>query len=263
MPTSASVMPSIDPQPVDFIHKENIDELIASIRHIHGILSQSGLMRPYLRYFVRRYIAVFVLADQPSIYPTDDHVSKWIEQNSTSHNDLSLQDARFKLAVQPACLYWARKQWGHLLGSLYLSQKSDLDQASCLLLRVKDKSLVTELFYRIKNQESTFRSISFEFGEGPEARQGGLISLTPLSKMPFGLAKVIPTLNKDVLSGPYRHGNFYSLIQLIEFRPCELDSSTEDFLLSHQLASWTENAVNYLYQCVLDAQPSDHPLPRP
>ena len=149
-----------------------------------------------------------------------------------------MDDVRFKLAVQPACLLWARQQWNHLLSSLFLSQKTDLDQARCLLLRVKDKELITELYYRIKNQESSFRSISFEFGEGPEARQGGLISLTPLSKLPFGLAQVIPTLNIDELAGPYRHGSFYSVIQLKEFRPCELDSAAEDYLLSHQLACW-------------------------
>ena len=79
--------------------------------------------------------------------------------------------------------------------------------------------------------------------------------------MPFGLAKVIPTLNVDVLAGPFRHGNFYSLIQLNEFRPCELDSAAEDYLLSQQLASWTESTVNYLNKCIIDAHSTSSPLP--
>ena len=86
-----------------------------------------------------------------------------------------------------------------------------------------------------------------------------MISLTPLSKLPFGLAQVIPTLNIDELAGPYRHGSFYSVIQLKEFRPCELDSAAEDYLLSHQLASWTESTVNYLNQCIVDAQSTVNP----
>ena len=136
-----------------------------------------------------------------------------------------------------------------------MSKKAELDKASCLLLRVKDKDLITELYYRIKNNESTFRSVSYEFGEGPESQQGGLISLTPLSKLPFGLSKVIPTLTIDTLNGPYRHGSYYSIIQLKEFCPCELDRSVEDYLLSQQLALWIENAVDYVLKCAIPAQP--------
>ena len=51
----------VDPNPVDIIQKERIEELIQSVRFSRTILSQSGLMRAYLRYFVRRHLALTVL----------------------------------------------------------------------------------------------------------------------------------------------------------------------------------------------------------
>lgn len=255
MPSSSPPIAPVDPNPIEIISAEHVDELLATIRESYLTLSQSGLLRPFVRYFLRRTLAISVLSTKPSLYPSDEVITKWINDNKSNHNSLSDRDLRLKLAVQPACSYWARQQWGHLVNSLYLSKKSELDQASCLLLRVKNKDLIKELFYRIKNGESTFRSISFEYGEGPESSKGGLIPLTPLSKLPFGLSPLIPNLNVDVLNGPYRHGSYYSVIQLKEFRPCELDSSVEDYLLSQQLALWIENAVDYLLKCIVDAQP--------
>ena len=254
MPTSSPPMAHVNPNPVEIIGEEQVDELLVSVRDSYSTLTQSGLLRPYVRYFIRRLLALSVLSSEQSIYPSDEEISSWINKNNSNNGVLDFKDARLKLAVQPACSYWSRQQWGHLLGSLYLSKKSELDQASCLLLRVKDKDLITELYHRIKNREAEFRSISFEYGEGPEASKGGLISLTPLSKLPFGLAQLVPSLSIDVLNGPYRHGNYYSIIQLKEFRPCELDRPVEDYLLSQQLALWIENAVDYLLKCIVDAQ---------
>ena len=256
MTTSRPVLLPVDPNPVDVILEAHINDLIKRIGASRQTLAQSGLLRPYLRYCVKLHLATSVLSEHPNLYPSDEEVHKWTNDTNSMHHGLSFQDVKLKLAVQPACLSWARDQWHHLLGSLFLSKKGELDQASCLLLRVKDKDLITELYYRIKNGESSFRSISLEYGEGPEARDGGMIPLTPLSKLPFGLDKVIPTLNLDVLNGPYRHGSLYSIIMLKEFRPCELDGSVEDYLLSQQLASWIENAVDYLATCIDSAQPT-------
>ena len=62
----------VDPNPVDIIQKERIEELIQSVRFSRTILSQSGLMRAYLRYFVRRHLALTVLKDHPNLFPTDE-----------------------------------------------------------------------------------------------------------------------------------------------------------------------------------------------
>ena len=244
-----------DPNLAEFIGGQQVEALLADIRISYSTLFQSGLLRAYVRYYIKRLLALSVLSTETNLYPSDDDIVKWISDNSLENNPQIFSDVKIKLAISPACSFWARHQWGHLVGSLFLSKKSELDKASCLLLRVKDKDLITELYYRIKNGESNFRSLSFEYGEGPESSQGGLIPLTPLSKLPFGLASIIPTLSIDVLNGPYRHGSYYSVIQLKEFRACELDSSTEDYLLSQQLALWIENTVDYLLRCIMDAQP--------
>ena len=98
---------------------------------------------------------------------------------------------RAKLRVGPAAARWCKEQWGHRLDSLFLQTKNQLDRASCRLIRLRNKSLATELYHRIKAKEVSFAEAAREFGEGPEKHKDGLITLRPLGSMPFGLAPVL------------------------------------------------------------------------
>ena len=75
---------------------------------------------------------------------------------------------------------WSRDQWNHRLDSLFLKCKDQLDRASCRFLRVREKRIASELYYRIKAGETTFATAANEFSEGPERNSGGFIPLQPL-----------------------------------------------------------------------------------
>ena len=71
-------------------------------------------------------------------------------------------------------------------------------------------------FFTVSKIVSQLFAHIFEYGEGPESSKGGLI-LLHLIQTSIWSFKFNPTLNIDVLNGPYRHGSYYSVIQLRNF----------------------------------------------
>ena len=215
---------------------------------IRTLLIQAGLWRATLGYWVRWQAS---LEANWSIEEENECVNllleEWHKKNSGSNSEkIDKKILRDKIRVAPAVAQWSHEQWGPQLESLYLKTKSDLDKASCRLLRTKDKSIANELYFRIKARETSFEMASREFGEGPERRNGGLIPLQALGAMPFGLAPLLQQLKPGKVSQPLRLGKSYCLVELVEFQASKLDETTKKILLGEQLRLWIDSVVDVL-----------------
>ena len=138
------------------------------------------------------------------------------------------------------------EQWAHRLDSLFLKSKSQLDRASCRLIRVSNKHLANELYHRIKAGETSFESAARDFGEGAERHQGGLIPMQPLGMMPFGLAPVLEHLVPGQSNQPMRLGDGFCLVELLDFQVSQLNEATAEELLAVQLKLWVNSVVDVL-----------------
>ena len=76
------------------------------------------------------------------------------DENFSSLDETTLRN---KLRVVPAVAYWSKEQWEHQLDSLYLKVKNELDKAACRLIRIKNKSMANELYFRIKANETSLK----------------------------------------------------------------------------------------------------------
>ena len=239
--------PPAEPDPSHWLS----DTKLLLLEHHLGMcgptLRQAGLWRAALGYWVRWQ------ASLESVWPEDDEKvvmqqleEDWLAKNSLREACLDIDELRSKLRVTPAVQLWSRQQWGHRLDSLYLQSKSMLDRASCRLLRLSNKNLAQELYHRVKAGESTFEAVARQFGEGPEASQGGLIPLTYLGAMPYGLAPLLLRLEQGKLSNPLRLNDGFCLVQLECYNPTVLDVTTEELLLSEQLRLWIDSVVDRL-----------------
>jgi hypothetical protein len=188
--------------------------------------------------------AVWSKADEESLIAELER--QWLAKNSLQVAGLNLEELRAKLRVAPAVKRWSRQQWGHRLESLYLQRKSHLDRASCRLLRLRDKDLAHELYHRIKASEASFEQLAFQFGEGPERAQGGLLPLQTLERMPFGLAPLLESLKPGNVSLPLRLNEGFCLVQLECYQPSQFDEVTEELLLSEQLSLWIDIVVDHI-----------------
>ena len=247
--TSLATTPT-DPDPRHWLTKEKRSELLNQMSNARPLLQQGGLWRASLGYWVRWQ------ASLEAQWPENEEekclnrlVQEWQEANKDNDSKakrLSDEMLRTKLRVAPAIEQWSREQWSHRLDSIFLKSKHLLDQASCRILRVKEKELASELYYRIKAKETSFAQAARDFSEGKEKEMGGLIPLQPLRSMPFGLAPLLEQLEAGKISQPMRIGKGYCLVELLEFRPSRLDKAVEKLLLAEQLRLWIDSVVDVL-----------------
>ena len=247
--TSDSGAPT-EPNPRNWLTVERRNQIMGLIKSSRPLLIQAGLWRATLGYWVRWQASIEVKwpegEDEKNL---DELVEQWRKKNKEKEsNTVALSDTilRSKLRVNPAVENWSKAQWGHRLDSLYLQKKNKLDKASCRILRVKEKRIASELYFRIKSGETTFASAASQFSEGEEKYSGGLIPLRPLQSMPFGLAPLLQQLETNKVCQPVRLGKGYCLVELLEFHPSRLDEKVERLLLAEQMQLWIDAVVDVL-----------------
>jgi len=241
-------VPPTEPDPSHWLSDTKLLLLERHLGTCGPTLRQAGLWRAALGYWVRWQ------ASLEAVWPEDDERAvmqqleqDWFAKNSLNEACLDIEELRSKLRVAPAVQLWSRQQWGHRLDSLYLQCKSMLDRASCRLLRLSNKNLAQELYHRVKAGETSFEHVACQFGEGPEASQGGLIPLMFVGAMPYGLAPLLQRLEQGKLSNPLRLKDGFCLVQLECYQSTVLDIATEELLLSEQLRLWIDSIVDRLY----------------
>ena len=128
-------------------------------------------------------------------------------------------------------LLWCEQNLEAKLNSHYLERKSQLDQVSYSLLRVKDQHLANELHLRIKEGEASFEEIASEYSEGPERQQGGRLGPVPLSQPHPMLAKLLQVSTPGQLWPPKQLENWWIVVRLEELHCTELTDSLKQRLL--------------------------------
>ncbi len=203
----------LDPAPEEWLSTARIANLRSELGDAVSLISQAGVLRSVLSYWIRR------------------------ELGETEDN-------------QSASISWARSQWGHRLNGLFLQRKDWLDQASCRLLRVTQQGLALELYHRLLNEEATFVQLSQQFGVGPERFHGGLYKLQTLNNLPGGLGQLLRKLEPGELTKPMRMGEQFGIIQLTDFVPAMHGEASSLKLLELELQRWVDGMSSYLESLV-------------
>ena len=232
----------LDPDPTEWLSPSRLEQLKGDLLSARSSLAMAGLLPRAVNHWLRQQLAAEAPWSTESRQGViDARESKWRESVDIDALGLLDNEVPLKLAIAPGCQCWAEAHWGHRLESLFLQRKSDLDKASCRLLRVRDKGLALELFHRIKAGEDSFSALARRFSEGPEKAKDGLIPLQSLASLPFGLDKVLPKLEPGELMPPSRLGKYVAIVQLEVFKSACFDESTRNRLLAAELDRWLES----------------------
>ena len=147
------------------------------------------------------------------------------------HQGLSSEQWKQYVVRRSCWLLWCEQNLKDKLNSHYLKRKSQLDQVSYSLLRVKDEHLAKELHLRIKEGEANFEEIALEYAEGPERRKRGLIGPVPLSQPHPILAKLLRVSTPGQLWPPKQLEKWWIVVRLEELHCTELTDSLKQRLL--------------------------------
>ena len=152
-------------------------------------------------------------------------LQRWQQQEGLS----SEQWQQF-VARRGCWLLWCQQNLKDKLNSQYLERKSQLDEVSYSLLRVKDHHLANELHLRIKEGEASFEDIAAEYSEGRERQQKGRVGPVPLSHPHQKLAKMLQVSTPGQLWPPKQLENWWIVVRLEELHCTELTDSLKQRL---------------------------------
>ncbi len=233
-----------EPDPKEWIRSKTEDITLQNLLLTRDFLKDAGLWTSSLSYWIRLQITSEINWDEDTITNEIKPMEKaWLESNNIEEANITTEELRNKLHVTAACTHWCNKQWGHRVDSLYLQKKSDIDRASCRLLRISDKDFANELYHRVKAKETSFEEVARKYGEGSERVQGGMIPMQPMTNMPFGLGPLLERLKPGEVSTPLRLGKGFCMVELLKYVPSKLDESTADVLLKEQFKLWMVSVV--------------------
>ena len=128
-------------------------------------------------------------------------------------------------------LQWCEQNLEGKLNSHYLERKSQLDQVTYSLLRVKDQQLASELHLRIKEGEASFEEVAGEYSEGPESQHGGRLGPVPLSQPHPMLAKLLQVSNPGQLWPPKQLESWWIVVRMEALHCTELNDTLKQRLL--------------------------------
>ena len=214
---------SLDPDVHDWLTSARQKRLEQQFGQSFDLLRWSKLAKPVLTSWVRRELVY-----DSALYKKNNDILDSPDQ------------------VEQILIEWSYAKWGQRLESIYLENKSNLDQVSCSLLRVKNQNLAFELYHRLKSNESTFEELSWSFGEGDERHHGGRFNKKRMQAISPSLHPLLKKIRPGEVLKPHRIVDWYVILLLDELVPAQFDERTKSFILKCEMNEWIKSVVLYL-----------------
>ena len=228
----------------DWIESSDFSELKMIPKEIKERLKAAGIWRRYLEQSFKDFIRNNSTSTKEEDTSNLEEEAKVWETIKTQQLGLSKEEVRKKIKTNSALKKLSVAKWEVNIESAFLERKSEFDKASCKILRMVNKDLLNELYFRIKNNEITFEQASIEYGQLPEKKSGGKIGYKPLGEMEFGLGPLLEKMKVGQLSQPLRIGTGFCIVELEKFSGAELDEETREKILYEKLKSWMKEGVD-------------------
>ncbi len=140
---------------------------------------------------------------------------------------------------------WCFSKFKPEIPEYFQSRRSQLDQVTYFLLRVRNQDLANELFFRLNEGEATFSEIANNFSEGPERRNGGLVGPVSMTTPHPSLVKIFQSSQSGQLWEPQKIEDWWVVVKLIKLNHVVLNSQLE-LKLSEELGEkYIESLIKY------------------
>ena len=164
---------------------------------------------------------------------TDEKIQLWLDKQGMSREDLrSLVTRKVKLEK------YKLENWDSKVESFFLKRKSQLDRVVYSLIRVEKAELAQELYFRIQENEDSFRELAMEYSQGSESQTGGLIGPVELNAPHPKIAQILNTCQPGDLVPPTRVGEWIVIIRLENFISAKLDPPMRQRMLDEMFRKW-------------------------
>ena len=172
---------------------------------------------------------------------SETELQVWLQHHSMTVPQLELA------VIRPLKLQKFKQQtWGNQLESYFWQRKSDLDLVVYSTIKVTNKDLAQELFFRLSEGEQTFAEAAKQYSQGIEAYTGGMMNPVGIGRLPKSLSQVLRFLNPGELYRPIAFNNRFTIVRLEQIIPAKLNSLTAQSLLNEMFESWLQKQIKIL-----------------
>ena len=109
---------------------------------------------------------------------------------------------------------WCIEKYKHELSDYYQSKKNELDIFFYSVIKVKSKDLADELYLRIKEEESSFEEIAYEFSEGNEKYKKGRIGPVMINNVEASISTFLKIGYINQLWQPIKINGLWHILRL-------------------------------------------------
>ncbi|WP_392477869.1 glycosyltransferase [Nostoc sp. C110] len=162
----------------------------------------------------------------------------WLQQQNlteTEFLDLTTRNLRIEK--------FKKATWDHKLETYFRQLKPKLDQVVYSLIRIRDRAVAQELYFRLLEGEQSFAELARQYSQGAEAQTGGLMGPIALSVPHPKLARLLAFSQPGQLSLPTNIGDWWLIVRLEKFIPSQFDEPMRQRLLNELFAGWLKDQM--------------------
>lgn len=165
----------------------------------------------------------------------------WRKQYHLSQQQLEDLATR-RLRVQK----FKQATWEHELQSYFNQRKKQLARAIYSLIRIKNRELAQELYFRLQDDRQSFAELARIYSEGPEAATGGLMGPVELGTLHPIMSQLLYTSQVGVIRTPVLLGEWLAIIRLEKFIPAQFNEFMRQRLLQEKFEAWFQQQLEQL-----------------
>lgn len=169
---------------------------------------------------------------------TEAQKQAWADSHGMTPEDIE-EIATRKLKIEK----FKQQQWGGLIKSYFLQRKAQLDKVAFSIIRVANRDLAQELYFRIQDKEQSFAELAQQYSQGAEASLGGMVAPIELGSLPTEVARLLQNRQAGELLAPFPMADFVVIIQVEQKISATLDPLAYQRLLNEKFQTWLQKQI--------------------
>ena len=210
-----------------------------------------GNMLPNL---IRNFLIVKITSDislEQDIYDNEikkfyfknDILNKKDLNNILKTKGISEEELHYQITLPLKVSKYAQQNFENQIESYFLERKDFLDEYTFNIIRLRNKDLSYELYFKIESEESDFIKLSEKYSYYSELYPKGIFGPKNLQGMnPLIVNKLIIASPGELIE-PFQVDKWWIILKLINKKEAKLDKSTSNILLIEIFNKFINNLV--------------------
>ena len=176
-------------------------------------------------------------------YFKNDILNKKDLNNILKTKGISEEELHYQITLPLKVSKYAQQNFENQIESYFLERKDFLDEYTFNIIRLRNKDLSYELYFKIESEESDFIKLSEKYSYYSELYPKGIFGPKNLQGMnPLIVNKLIIASPGELIE-PFQVDKWWIILKLINKKEAKLDKSTSNILLMEIFNKFINNLV--------------------